>query len=92
MSEPAGGVLLDVGDGDAEPLPVADRRADLGAGLGRDHHADVADPRLRQRLDPVEEDRLVRDGHELLRARVGQWPQTGAAAPGQDQALEVPHQ
>ena len=38
-------------------------------------------------LDPVEQDRLVGDGHELLRARVRDRPQPGARASRQDESL-----
>ena len=54
---------------------VADDDADLGD-AGRDHG-----------LDPVEQDRLVGDRHQLLGAGVGDRPQAGAGTAGEDQSL-----
>ena len=70
---------------------VADRLADLVAGLGRDDDPDLGDPGLDQRLDPVEEHGLVRHRHELLRRGVRDRAQAGAGAAGEDQALERLH-
>ena len=70
---------------------VAGGGADLVAGLGRDDDPDLLDPGLRHRLDPVEQDRLVGDRHELLGARVRDRPQPRALAAGQDQALQLSH-
>ena len=47
------------------------------------------DPGGRHRLDPVEEDRLVRDWDQLLGARVGDRAQSGPLAAGEDQALQI---
>ena len=63
------------------------RRADLATGLGRDDDPDLADAGRRHRLDSVEQHGLVGHRHELLRARVGERPQAGAAASGEDQTL-----
>ena len=76
---------------DAELRAVARGLADLAAGLRRDDDPDLADARGRHRLDPVEQDRLVRDGDELLRRRVGDRPQARAFAAREDQALELLH-
>ena len=86
------GLLLDVGDRDAEVLAVTRRLTDLAACLGRDDDPDLVDPGGGQRLDPVEEHRLVGHGHELLGARVGDRAQAGAGAAGEDESLELLHQ
>ena len=44
-------------------------------------------PASAMRLDAVEEDRLVGDGHQLLGAGVGQRPQTRAFAAAENQSL-----
>ncbi len=84
-------VLLDVGDLDPEALAVARRLADLAAGLRRDDDPDLADARGRHRLDAVEQHRLVGDGDELLRRRVGDRAQARALAAREDQAFELLH-
>ena len=45
----------------------------------------------RHRLDPVEEDGLVGDRHELLGARVGYRTQASALAPRENQTLQLLH-
>ena len=88
VRQPARRVLLDVGDLDAELRTVADRGLDLGPGVAHgDHDGDVLDAGRRELLDAVEDDRLVGDRDELLRARVGDRTQAGAGAAGEDQAL-----
>jgi NDP-sugar pyrophosphorylase family protein len=52
----------------------------------------VAIARGGHRLDAVEEHGLVRHRHELLRARVRDRAQPGAAAAGEDQSLKTLHQ
>ena len=72
VGEPAGCVLVDVGDLDAEARSVTHRRPDLVAGLADlDDDRDVFDAGRGELLDAVEDDRLVGDRHELLRARCG---------------------
>ena len=88
VRQPARRVLVDVGDLDPEPRPVAHGRPDLGTGLADlDDDADFLDARRRELLDPVEDDRLVRDRYELLRARVRNGTKSRAGATGEDQAL-----
>ena len=84
-------VLHDVGDLHAEPGTISGGFADLLAGLRGDDDPDLLDPRLRHRLDPVEQHRLVGDRHELLGARMRNWAQARALAPGEDQSLEWLH-
>ena len=79
-------VLLDVGDARAPARAVADRRADLGLRVA-DDDADVADAGGDQRLETVEEHRLVGDRHELLGAGVGDRAEAGALAAAQNQSL-----
>ena len=79
-------VLGDVRDAGAEARAVADRRDDLVGGVA-DDDADLVDPRRDHVLDPVEQDRLVRDRHQLLGARVRDRAQPGARAARQDQPL-----
>ena len=86
-ARPAGCVLDDVGDAHAEARAVAGGGADLVSGLRGDDDPDVLDPGRGDRLDAVEEDRLVGDRHELLGAGVGDRPQAGAPAAREDQAL-----
>jgi hypothetical protein len=73
-------------------LAVAHARADLGARLRRDDDPDLLDPRRHDRLDPVEEHRLVGHRHELLGARVGDGAKPRALAAGQDQPPQLVHQ
>ena len=77
-------LLLDVGDAGAEARAVADRGADLPARVA-DDDADLADAGGDDRLDGVEEHRLVRHRHELLGGGVGERAQPGALAAGEDQ-------
>ena len=91
MGEPQRLVLNDVLDAHAEARPVADRLPDLLAGLRGDDDADIPHPRRRHRFDPVEQHRLVGDGHELLGARMGDRAQTRALAPRENQSLQRLH-
>ena len=84
VGEPERLVLDDVAHAHAEARAVADGAFDLGAGVGRDHDADLLDRGGGHRLDAVEEHGLVRDGHELLGARVRDRAKARALAPGQD--------
>jgi hypothetical protein len=86
VREAARGVLVDVLDVHAEVGAVAHSARD-GRTLTRDDDPDVADAGRRHLLEPVEEDGLVRDGHELLRARVRDGAQARAFAPREDQTL-----
>ena len=86
VREPEGGVLPEVGDLGAPAGAVADRGHDLVGGVA-DDDPDLLDPGLDHVFDAVEEDRLVGDRHELLRARVGDRPEPGAGAAGEDQTL-----
>ena len=81
-------VLLDVGDADAELGPVADRGLDLGGGVA-DDDADVGDAGVADRLEAVEQHRLVGDRHQLLGGGVGDGPQPRACTTGQDQCLHA---
>src|SRR5581483_1692977 len=91
MREPERRVLLDVRDRDTEAFALAGHVADLPARLRRDDDPDLADAGRGQRLDPVEEDGLVRHRHELLGARVGDRAEAAAGAPGEDQAFQLLH-
>ena len=82
-------VLGDVGDRGAERGAVAGRLADLIAGLGRDHDADLGHARLDQRLDPVEEHGLVGDRHQLLRRGMRDRAQPRSRAAREDEAFQV---
>ena len=79
--------LGDVGHVGAERRAVADGGADLVARLRGDHDPDLGDARVDERLDPVEEHRLVGDRYELLCRRMRDRPQARSGAPGEDQAL-----
>src|SRR5206468_578965 len=79
----------DVGDACAELRAVAGGGADLVARLGGDDDADLVDAGGGDRLDAVEQHRLVGDRHELLGARVRDRAQPRAAATRQDQAFHV---
>ena len=81
-------LLGDEGHRGAESRAVADRRPHLRAGLAGDD-PDLGDAGGDHRLDPVEEDRLVGDGDQLLGAGVGDRPQPGARAPAEDQRLHL---
>ena len=84
VRQPARCILLDVGDADAPGRSIADRRANLRLRV-TDDDPDVADAGGGERLDSVEQDRLVGHGHELLRARIGQRSQACAATAAEDQ-------
>src|SRR5579862_2769120 len=86
VGEAAGLVLRDVRELDAELGTVAGRGSDLVAGLA-DDDADVLDAGRRELFDDVEEDRLVRDRDELLRARVRDRTKSRAGSAGEDQPL-----
>lgn len=79
-------VLRDVGDGEAEPRAVADGRPDLFCRVP-DDDADVRDPGGRDRLQPVEQHRFVGHRHQLFRRGVGDRPQPGAGAAGEDECF-----
>ena len=65
---------------------VADRRANLRLRVA-DDDADVADAGGDERLEPVEEHRLVGDRDQLLGARVGDGTEARALAAAQNQAF-----
>ena len=77
-------LLLDVGDEQPPRGAVADRGADLVAGL-TDHDADLGDPGVADRLERVEQDRRAGDGDQLLRVRVRERTEARPLAAGQDQ-------
>ena len=79
-------VLAEVGDVGAPPGAVADRGHDLVGGVA-DDDPDLLDPGFDHVLDAVEEDRLVGDRHELLRAGVRDRPEAGAGTAGEDETL-----
>ena len=68
---------------------VAERGLDLVAGFGRDDDADVANAGVDEVVDHVEEDRTVRDRHELLGAGVRQRSKASAGAAGENEALHA---
>ena len=80
-------VLHDPGDRHAELRSVTDVFADLVAGCRRDDDPDLLDPGGRHVLDPVEQDRLVGDGHQLLRAGVGDGAKPGSGTAAEDETL-----
>ena len=84
------GVLGQVGDLGAELAAVAHRGPDLGP-VSADDHADLGDPGGDHRLDPVEQDRLVGDGDQLLGPRVGDRAEPRAFAAGEDERLHRRH-
>ena len=65
---------------------VAEQRAELLVVLGRRDDQDLADARHHQRRQRVVDHRLVVDRHELLRDALGDRPQPGAGAAGEDDA------
>ena len=83
-------LLLDVGDADAPARPVPAGLPDLVPGVA-DDDADVADAGVAEGLDPVEEDRLVRDRDELFGLGERQRPEPRALAAAQDQAFQNPN-
>src|SRR6266853_1241756 len=86
MGQPPGRVLRDVRDADAPLRSVADGAANLLVRVP-DDNPDIVYAGGGHGFDAIEQHRLVGDGHELLRARVGQRPQPRAFAPAQDQAF-----
>ena len=82
-------VLGDVGDLQPRtraPSPTAAITSSRGVA---DDDADLDDPGLGHGLEAVEQDRLVGHRHQLLGAGVGDRPQAGAGAAGEDQGLHV---
>jgi len=79
-------ILRNVRDLHAELRAIADRGANLFLGVANDD-ADFADAGLLHRLDAVEQDRLVGDGHQLFGAGVGDRPQPRAGAAGEDETF-----
>ena len=73
---------------DAPARAVADRGANLRLRVA-DDDADVADAGVGDRLDAVEQHRLVGDRHELLGAGVGERPEPRALAAAENQSLHV---
>jgi hypothetical protein len=53
-----------------------------------DDDGDIADAGVTDGFDAVEQDRLVRDGNELLGAGVGDGPQPRALPAGEDQCFD----
>ena len=80
--------LRDVGRLDPERRAVTDRGLDLGVGIAHDD-ADVGDAGVANRLETVEQHRLVRDRYKLFGRRVGNWAQSGTCAPRQHKSLHA---
>ena len=81
-------VLLDIGDVESPPRAIADCGDDVFARVA-DDDADLFDAGGRHVFEPVEQDRLVRHGHELLRVRVCDGAKPRPSAPAEDQALHL---
>ena len=79
-------VLRDVGDARTEGRAVTDRGHDLLRCV-TDDDPDLVDPGGNHVLDAVEENRLVRDRHQLLGARMRDRAQPGARPARQNQPL-----
>ena len=79
-------VLRDECEPCTEAGAVAERRHHLGAGVA-DDHSDLGDAGGDHRLDPVEQDRLVGDRHQLLGAGVGDRAQPGTGSAGENESL-----
>src|SRR6266550_81230 len=88
MREPARRILLDVLHLHAPARSVADRGANLRLRVA-DDDADVRDAGVGDRLDAVEEDRLVGHRYQLFRAGVGERPQTRPSAAAENQSFHV---
>ena len=88
-ASPSGWLLPDVGGADPERGAVADRLLDRGRGIA-DHEADIGDPGVGDRLQAVEEDRLVRHREQLLGGGVGDRAQPRPGPSRQDQRLSSP--
>jgi hypothetical protein len=84
VGQAEGGVLPDVGDAHPPPGAVADRGSHLVGGGAHDE-AHLDDPRVADRLDRAKQDRLSRDGKQLLRARVGDGSKPRSLAPREDE-------
>ncbi len=79
--------LYDVRDVDAPLGAVAQKFPDLPRLVVPQDDPDVRDLRVAEVLEAIEHVRLVRDRDQLLRAGVGERPQSGAGPSGEDDPL-----
>ena len=86
MGQPQRRVLADVRDLRPEAAAVTDGRHHLVGRVAHDH-PDLDDAGRHERLDPVEQDRLVGHRYQLLGAGVGDRSQPPPVSAGEDQAL-----
>ena len=90
MGQAKGFRLFDVGNPDIIPpsFSLADRLPDLVLGVA-DNDPDLPDPRSDERLDPVEEHRLVGHRDQLLGLGEGQRAEPCSFAAAEDQTLHL---
>src|SRR5258706_7794635 len=86
MSQPARRILPEIRGTEPEGAAVADRFLDRRRSVPH-HDPDVGDAGIADGLKTVEQDRLVRDGNQLLGGRVGDRAEPAPRPPRQDQGL-----
>ena len=86
MGEPKWRILWDVSDLHSKLRAIADGGADFGPGVaGND--ANFRNSRFCHGFNAIEKDGFIGNGHQLLGAGVGNWPQSRASATGKNEAL-----
>ena len=88
VGQSLGLLLVNVGDLGVPATASSDGGFDPFGGVA-DDDADVGDASVADGLDDAEEHRLVGDGYELLGVGVGQWIETGALAPAENQTFHL---
>ena len=86
MGEPERSGLPDVRDVEPERGAVADRRLDRRRGVS-DDDADLGDAGVADRLQAIEQHRLVGDRHKLFGRSMRDRAQPRPRAPGQDEGF-----
>ena len=88
MCEPEWQRLRDVGDLHPPPRAISDRGLNLGACLAHDD-ADLANTCRGHVVEPVEENRAIRDGDELLGTRMRDRSETSAGSAAENESLHA---
>jgi hypothetical protein len=88
VSQPQGRFLRDVRDVHPPTTSIPYGCAYLRTGVTR-NYADLGDSSLDHVLNPIKQNRLIRDGYELLCTGMGYWPKPRAGAAGKYETLHT---